>query len=109
MPLKALNSPPGEGEFTSLIRPLFDLRFYLANAMPKGTRLVTTHPHPKTSPNNPLRIRQPNARVKRGWMGGWTFTNDDHVALPDSMVFSPGFLDSIWYGFSMSLFKSICY
>ena len=42
--------------FFSLIRPLFGLRFYLTIAMPKGTWLVTTHPHPK----NPTKLPSTN-------------------------------------------------
>ena len=38
-------SIPGN-EFNSLIAPLFDQRLYIANAVPSGTRLVTTLPHP---------------------------------------------------------------
>ena len=45
-------SIPGN-EFNSLIAPLFDQRLYIENAVPSGTRLVTTHPHPLSQPNNP--------------------------------------------------------
>ena len=49
---KAINFPPWV-KFTSLVVPLFDLRLNIAIAMPRGTRLVTTHPHPLFPPNNP--------------------------------------------------------
>ena len=56
---KAINFPPWV-KFTSLVVPLFDLRLNIAIAMPRGTRLVTTHPHPLFPPNNPMRPQPAN-------------------------------------------------